>query len=312
MKIRNLSLSRLDMVTVRLVVRAAQLGNLTKAAEEAHLATSAASRRLRDLESALGSPLYERHSRGIVTTAVGRTFVKHCISLLQTMTQLDGELNDLKQGAVRHLRLCASTAAVDQFLPQLLADQARAYPKVIIELEEQVSGGVVNALREGRADIGVLVEGPDTRGLETRLFRQDELVLVLPAGHQLAAVRSPLRFDDALGEQWIGLTTGASLLQQQQQAAVASQRPLKLRMQVRSFDAVCHLVAAGLGVALLPKGAALPLVRALKLTWRPLTDKWARRRLLVAVLAGTTDPAIKTFVDFLTEASQTTNNKQSK
>jgi DNA-binding transcriptional LysR family regulator len=305
------NLSRFDLVTVRLVVRASQLGSLTKAAEEAHLATSAASRRLRDLESTVGSPLFSRHARGIVTTAAGRTFVKHGINLLQTLTQLDGELNDLKQGAVRHLRLCASTAAVDQFLPQLLADHARTYPKVIIELEEQVSGGVVNALREGRADVGVLVEGLDTRGLETRIFRKDELVLVLPAGHRLARARTPLWFDDVLDEQWIGLTTGASLLQQQQQAAFASQRPLKLRMQVRSFDAVCHLVAAGLGVALLPKGAALPLVRALKLAWRPLTDSWARRRLLVAVVAGTTDLAIEAFVDFLTDASPTANGERS-
>lgn len=309
---KTYNLSRFDLVTVRLVVRASQLGSITKAAEEAHLATSAASRRLRDLESTIGSLLFSRHARGIVTTAVGLTFVKHGINLLQTMTQLDGELDDLKQGAVRHLRLCASTAAVDQFLPQLLADHARTYPKVIIELEEQVSGGVVNALREGRADVGVLVEGLDTRGLETRIFRQDELVLVLPAGHRLAGARTPLRFDDVLDEQWIGLTTGASLLQQQQQAAFASQRPLKLRMQVRSFDAVCHLVAAGLGVALLPKGAALPLVRALKLAWRPLTDSWARRRLLVAVVAGTTDLAIEAFVDFLTEDSPTGNGKRSK
>jgi DNA-binding transcriptional LysR family regulator len=92
----------------------------------------------------------------------------------------------------------------------------------------------------------VFVEGPDTTGLSPRPFRRDELVMVLPRKHRLAG-RKPLAFADALDEDWISLNTGAAMLQQLQQAALAANRPLRLRMQVRSFDAVCHLVASGLG-----------------------------------------------------------------
>jgi molybdate transport repressor ModE-like protein len=297
------NLARFDLVSIRLAVACAQYGSLTAAAREAHLALAAASRRIRELEEALGDTLFERHARGVTPTAAGRVFARHGLALLQTLEQLGGELADLRQGIARHIRLCASTAAINQFLPPLLAAYAKRAPQVRVELEEQVSEAVVAWLREGRAELGVFVEGPDTTGLDCRLFRTDELVLVVPRGHPLAG-RTPLAFSDALDEDWISLNTGAAMLQKQQQAALAANKPLRLRMQVRSFDAVCHLVASGLGVAVLPKAAALPILRAMGLDWRPLTDAWAQRRVLVATGGTAPDAAVAALRDFLVEPSQ--------
>ena len=179
------------------------------------------------------------------------------------------------------------------------------HPLLRVDLEEQVSEAVVTSLREGRADIGVFVEGPDIAGLSARVFRNDQLVLVLPRGHRLAGARTPLPFSEALDEDWIGLNPGAAMLQKQQQAALAAGKPLRLRMQVRSFDAVCHLVASGLGIAVLPAAAALPIVRAVKLTSRPLADEWARRRLLVATVTGRDDAGVASLVNFMVEPSPT-------
>lgn len=304
------NLARFDLVSVRLAVACAQTGSLTAAARDSHLALAAASRRIRELEDALGDALFERHPRGLLPTAAGRVFVKHGLTLLQTMEQLGGELADLRRGIARHIRLCASSAAISQFLPPLLARYGELHPQVHIDLEEQVSEAVAATLREGRADVAVFVEGPDTTGLDTRLFREDELVLILPAGHTLTG-KTPLAFVDALDEEWISLTTGAAMLQKQQQAALAANRPLKLRMQVRSFDAVCHMVASGLGVAILPKAATLPMVKSMKLSWRPLADTWARRRLLTATTAGQPDAGIASLVDFLSpkEAPPSQNAK---
>ncbi|MEO8389114.1 LysR family transcriptional regulator [Polaromonas sp.] len=295
----NYNLARFDLVSVRLAVACAQTGSLTAAARDSHLALAAASRRIRELEDALGEALFERHPRGLLPTAAGRVFVKHGLTLLQTMEQLGGELADLRRGIARHIRLCASSAAISQFLPPLLARYGELHPQVHIDLEEQVSEAVAATLREGRADVAVFVEGPDTKGLDTRLFREDELVLILPAGHALARSKTPLAFVDTLDEEWISLTAGAAMLQKQQQAALAANRPLKLRMQVRSFDAVCHMVASGLGVAILPKAATLPMVKSMKLGWRPLADAWAKRRLLTATMAGQSDAGITSLVDFL-------------
>ncbi|MDP2442590.1 MAG: LysR family transcriptional regulator [Polaromonas sp.] len=299
-----MNLARFDLVSIRLAVACAQTGSLTAAARDSHLALAAASRRIRELEGALGDALFERHARGLLPTAAGRVFVKHGLTLLQTMEHLGGELDDLRQGIARHIRLCASSAAISQFLPTLLAQYGRLHPQVRVDLEEQVSETVVSTLREGRADVAVFVEGPDTGGLATRLFREDELVLVLPLKHPLAGKKTPIAFADTLDEEWISLTAGAAMLQQQQQAALAANRPLKLRMQVRSFDAVCHMVASGLGIAVLPKGASLPIVKTMKLGWRPLSDAWAQRRLLVATAAGDNEAAIVSLVDFLAEGAQ--------
>jgi DNA-binding transcriptional LysR family regulator len=298
------NLARFDLVSIRLAVYCAQTGSLTAAARDSHLALAAASRRIRDLETALGEALFERHPRGLLPTAAGRVFVKHGLTLLQTMEQLGGELADLRRGTARHIRLCASSAAISQFLPPLLARYGQLHPQVHVDLEEQVSETVVSTLREGRADVAVFVEGPDTAGLQAQFFREDELVLVLPAKHRLAAAKKPIAFADTLDEEWISLTAGAAMLQKQQQAALAANRPLKLRMQVRSFDAVCHMVASGLGIAILPKGASLPIASAMKLNLRPLTDAWARRRILVATAAGQDDAGIASLVGFLVEPSQ--------
>ena len=298
------NLARFDLVSIRLAVACVQTGSLSAAARQAHLALAAASRRIRELEAALGSPLFERHARGLLPTAAGRVFLKHGLTLLQTMDQLGGELADLRSGTARHIRLCASSAAISQFLPPLLAQYTKLQPHISIDLEEQVSESVVSTLREGRADMAVFVEGPDITGLDTHLFRQDELIVIFPADHRFAKTKGALAFADMLNEDWISLTAGAAMLQQQQQAALTAGRPFKLRMQVRSFDAVCHMVAAGMGMAALPKGAGLAIAKNMNLRWRPLSDSWAQRRLLVATQASQSDQDVTAFMDFLLPPSQ--------
>ena len=306
------NLARFDLVSIRLAVACFQTGSLSAAARDSHLALAAASRRIKELENALGDALFERHARGLLPTPAGRVFVKHGLTLLQTMEQLGAELGDLRQGIARHISLCASSAAISQFLPPLLARYGELHPQVRIELEEQVSEAAVTTLREGRADVAVFVEGPDTSGLTTQLFRTDELVLVMPAKHRFASAKTPIAFTDTLDEEWISLTAGAAMLQKQQQAALAVNRPFKLRTQVRSFDAVCHMVASGLGIAVLPKGASLPIVKAMKLGWRPLSDSWAQRRLLVATAVGEQDEGMTSLVRFLTQPSQNTKTRARK
>lgn len=296
------NLARFDFVTIRLAVSCVLTGSLTAAARECNLVLPAASRRIRELEDAVGSTLFDRHSRGLEPTAAGRIFARRGLALLQEMDQLIEELADASQGVVRHIQMSASTAAINQFLPPLIARYGQMQPQVRIEVEEQVSAQVVNALREGRSDIGVFVEGPDTRGLQVTDFRTDDLVLIMPHGHRLEG-RTPIAFADTLDEPWISLNAGAAMLEQQLTAAQAAGRVLKLRMQVRSFDAVGHMVASGLGIAALPRKAGLPILRAMKLAWRPLSDPWARRKLKIAIRPDA-DEALIALRDFLATPSQ--------
>ena len=301
-----MNLSRLDLTSIRLALACARTGSLTAAAQELHLAAAAASRRLRELETTLGSALFERHARGLRVTPAGDVMVRHGLALLQHLERLGHEVTDLREGHTRHVRLCTSTAALNQFLPPLLAGFADRHPDIRVDLEEQVTTAVVAALREGRCDLGIFVAGPAVDGLSPQVFAQDELVLVLPRGHALARSRKPVAFDTVLDQDLIGMNPGAALLQSLQSAAEQRGLPLRLRMQVRSFDAVCHLVAAGLGISVLPRAAVEPLAQAMGLTCRPLTDPWAKRHLLIAVGAGRqADEAVSTLMAHLTQTRAT-------
>lgn len=298
------NLSRFDFVSIRLAVLCAQTGNLTTAARECHLVLPAASRRIKDLEAAVGTALFERHSRGLKVTPAGQTFLRHGLTLLQDMQTLARELDDLQQGIKRHMRLFASTAAISQFLPKLLAELAIQHPDIQVDLEEKVSEQVVKGLLERRADVGVYVQGTPDEGLDALPLRGDELVLILPSEHPLCG-KKPIAFADALDEHWVSLNPGAALLQQQQTAAMALGKRLKLRMQVSSFDAVAHMVAAGLGVAMLPKASAMPIIQNMKLCWRPLLDPWAKRRLMIAIRPDA-DADAQAFRSALIASSQNT------
>lgn len=291
------NLARFDFISIKLAVLCVRSGSLTAAARACNLVLPAASRRLKELEAAVGEQLFERHSRGLVPTMAGKAFARHGTAMLQQMDSLFDDLSDIRQGVIRHIRLCSSTAAINQFLPPLLAKYAHEHPGIQVDVEEQVSELVVSSLREGLSDIGAYVEGPDAGGLESQNFRVDELVLIFPRGHSLSGEKA-VSFVETLDEPWISLNAGAALLQKQQQAAMAAGKTFKLRMQVRSFDAVGHLVASGLGLAALPKAAALPIIKAMKLGWRPLSDPWAKRQLKIGIRSDA-DTVIRELRDFL-------------
>ena len=179
-------------------------------------------------------------------------------------------------------RLWANTSAITQFLPADIAAFARANPAIRIELAELNSNEIVLGVLEGRADIGIFADRTPALGLHLMPYREDRLVLVVPAGHALARRRS-LGFEEAADFDVVSLSQGTSLAQRLQAETEAMGRRLRVRIQVRSFDAMCQMVAAGLGVAVLPADAVRALVRSLNLRQIPLTDAWARRQLLIGV-----------------------------
>lgn len=302
MQSKNYNLARFDFISIKLAVVCAQLGSLTAAARECNLVLPAASRRIHDLEKTIGAAMFHRHSRGLEPTDIGRAFVKHGLELLQGLDKLVQDIDNVKEGVSRQVRLTSSTAAINQFLPPLLAEYSELHPEIQVALDEQVSDLAVSSLREGRSDVAAYVEGPFDDDLDTRSFRKDLLVLIFPQGHRLTG-KSPIGFAETLDENWISLNAGAALLMRQQQTALEAGRPFKLRMQVRSFDAVAHMVASGLGIAALPKAAALPIIKAMKLSWRPLRDDWAQRQLKIAIRRDA-DSSVRAIRDFLCTPSQ--------
>lgn len=272
--------SRVDFVTLRLFSAVVHSGSITKGAAQCHLALSAASRRLRDFEAAAGTALLERSVHGVKPTPAGHVAAQHAARLFQGFELFSGELADFSQGYRGHVRLWANMASLIEFMPAALSDFMARQPGIRVEIEEQMSGDTVRALRDGLADIGVFAEGPSADGLTLLPFRHDTLVLLCPRTHPLAKARK-LAFADCLDHEFVGLNRGSALLKLTSQAAADAGHPLRMRVQVRSFDAMCQMVAAGLGVGVLPLAACEKWLGPRGLKAVRLTDAWAHRPLVI-------------------------------
>ncbi|WP_206996346.1 LysR substrate-binding domain-containing protein [Trinickia mobilis] len=275
-----MNLHRLDFVSLSLFTLVVRSGSISKGAELAHLAVGAASKRIADLEAAVGTELLERHSRGITLTAAGDALLRHAQRILNDVDQLSADLSDYAAGVVGVVRLWANTSAITQFLPAEIAAFTAANPEIRIELEEQNSEQVALAVVDGQADFGILADQMPTLGLQTTFYRRDQLVLVVPTSHPLAR-RKAISFDEALDFDFVSLARDTSLAKRLQLATDASGKRLKLRIQVRSFDAMCLMVAAGLGIAVLPEAAIRPHLRSMGLHKIALSEDWAERELLI-------------------------------
>ena len=280
-----MNLHRLDLVSLSLFNLVVRTGSISRGAELGHLAVGAASKRISDLEGTMGAELFERHSRGVTLTLAGHALHRHAQRILADVDSLAADLSDHACGIVGLVRLMANTSAVTQFLPADLSGFVAAHAGIRIELEESNSREAVLAVVDGRADIGIFAERTPTFGLQTVPYRRDHLVLVVPTGHALAA-RTPgaaLRLADVADFDFVSLPPETSLAQRLAAESAGIGRRLRVRIHVRSFDAMCQMVAAGLGIAVLPDAAVQPHLRSMALARIELADGWVARELLIGV-----------------------------
>ncbi len=276
-----------DIDSLALFVRAAELRSLTKAAEASHIGLAAASRRIALLEHRFKTSLFERSPRGVELTPAGTSLLPHAKALLVEINQMQAEMRDHADGSKGALRVQANTSVMTESLPDDLASFSRLNPDVRLVVEERWSAEIVRSLLAAECDVGVVVEGLRTDGLDTFPYSTDRLAAVMRVDHPLASVES-LQFADVLDDDFIALESGSSMMRLLAEQAVIVGKTLNLRVQVRSFEAVCRMVQAGLGTGLLPYQAAIALGEGKRLVVRPFADEWAMRRMLVCVLKGRT------------------------
>ncbi len=271
-----------DLQSLRIFLLVAQTGSLTKATDKSHMTLSALSKRIAELERTVDCALFVRQPRGLDLTPAGQELVQHARGVLDTVNRMAGEMSDFAIGVRGHVRIWANTSAIIQFLPRDLAAFLREQPLIRIGLEEKLSDHVVAAVVAGEADLGIFADNVPTHGLEKFLYRRDRLVVLVPSDHPLAA-RSEVSFSDTLHYDFVGLNQGSSLLQRLTDAAVAQDKALRLRIQVSSFDGICRMIEAGLGIGILPDGAVRPEILGDGLRVIALTDPWASRALWLGV-----------------------------
>ena len=271
---------RLDLTTLQLFVAVCERGSIGKAAETEFMAPSAVSKRLSDLETTVGTPLLMRHARGVTPTPAGQSLLHHARSVLFSLDKMQGELSEYADGVRGHVRVHANISATVQFLPEDLGGFIRAHDAIKIDLEEHLSTEVLRAVQEGAADLGICHVGGDDpiQGLQTLPYRQDRLVLIVPARHPLAG-HTAMAFADSLEWDHVGLHANSSIYRAMHAAATASGRNIRLRIRVSGLDAMCRMIHNGLGVGLMPRRAFELMRGAGDLMAVDLTDDWATRHI---------------------------------
>jgi len=272
---------RPDITSLALFIRVAELKSITKAANASHIALAAASRRIAQLEDQLGVHLLFRSARGVELTPAGTALLQHARDMMARLDSMRVELSDYAKGGKGLVRVQANASALAQYLPADLATFFTAHPLIKLSLEEERSSAIVEALHAGATDVGIVMERAESSGLQMFDYRTDVLCAVVPKKHPLRGRK--VAFAELLDQDFVGLENNTVISQLMLAEAHAREVPLKLRVEVKSFDVVARMIQAGLGIGVLPEAAATAFAGPMSLRLLALTDAWAQRKMFVAV-----------------------------
>lgn len=276
---------RIDLVSLRLFVAVCEESSIARAAEREFIAPSAVSKRINDLESLVGTPLLQRHKWGVRATPAGDALLHHARNVLRSLEKMQGELSEYTSGVRGHIRIFANVSSIVESLPDEIGAFLKRHDGVKIDLEEHTSAQVVRAVEEGLTDIGICWDRVDTRDVQVFPYRRDRIVVVLHRDHPLAG-RAQLAFAETLDYDQVGVHPDSAMYAVLRALAAQEGKTIKFRIHVSTFEAVCRMVRANLGLAVAPREAvglysATPSGDVLRVV--PLTDDWAERRLIVCV-----------------------------
>jgi len=273
---------RFDLADLSLFRHVVEAGSITHGAERAHLALAAASTRIRNMEEALGAALLVRGRAGVTPTQAGRTLLQHARAILRQAERLREDLSAYAGGLAGQIRVLSNTNALTEFLPEALSSFLATHPHVSIDLEERLSDEVVGLIAEGVGDLGIVAATVDASALETYPFRKDRFVLVVARDHPLAE-RQKIAFAQVLDHDFVGLDRASAIQRFVADKASRAGQPLRLRVQLRSFDAVCRLVECNVGIGIVPESTVRRVSKSMAITAVALTDAWAARDLTICV-----------------------------
>jgi DNA-binding transcriptional LysR family regulator len=269
-----------DLVDLALFIEVTTAENITRAAAGANMSLPAASMRIKNLERALGVQLLNRTRSGTKVTESGRILEGHAKAILAQVSALHEDLRRLSDDVAGTVSLVSNPNSL-QFLPAAIGTFLTDFPAVTIDLREGSSSeGIVQAVRAGTVDFGIVLNSVDVEGLESIPYCDDRMVVVVPRGHPLAA-RGSIFFAEALEHDLVTLDSQTYNYMFVQRCAAELGRTPTIRAQVGGFDVVCRLIEANVGVGLIPRAAACHHARLLGIEQIELLDAWASRGSLI-------------------------------
>ena len=295
-----------DFRQLRYFIAVAEELSFTRAAQRLHLSQPPLSQQIQALEQDLGVRLLERDKRNVTLTAPGRLFLDQARQILAMADEARTQVAEAAAGFSGHLKL-AYTVSVSfhPALPQTLLRLGQNAPNVRVWLSEMYSEPQFSAIRNGQIDVGFVRDVPthedDARALRIDVIDREPLVLALPSGHRLAG-RQRVELSEVAGDPFV--------VQPRELAATLYDRLVRLaakagfhpviRQHAQQINGLLALVAAGIGMALVP--ASMQVVKLAGVSYVPLGDPDAYLLLAVASPVEGASPVVQQFLDTVNQA----------
>lgn len=294
----------LDVKRLRILKEVADRGSFSAAAEALSYTQSAVSQQIAALEREANTQLVTRGSRGIRLTEAGEALVRHADAILTRLADAEAELAAIAGLRGGRLRLAAFPTVGATLMPLAIAKFRQRHPDIELTVRQLEPEDSLPLLKMGELDIALTIEPselPDTEGLESTFLLDDPMFVALPLDHPLAR-KQRVRMKDLSGEAWIGTTDACSCGALVRNHCIRNGFEPQITFESDDYLAIQGLVAAGVGVAMIPT-LALTTVRD-DIVIRDLGSEAPIRKIAAATLPGAQrSPAARAMLEVLSEVA---------
>lgn len=284
----------MNLEHLQIFLTVVECGSFSAAALHLDISQSAVSRAIASLEAELGVTLLTRGRFGAYPTQVGDRILDYARQMLDARKQMEQEINQAKGLQGGRVRIASFRSAATHLLPPLIARFSQRFPMIEVTLTEADPTGVEQALREGKVDIGLFPLPRASEDFETWEIARDEFVVLLPKSVRLKTATLT----------WKDLSRLSFILYNYAECTSAVRdhwarwgQTIKVAYEIKEDSTIVSMVAQGLGAAILPRLAALPIPAGVQV--RSLPEP-LERIIGAAVLANVLPPpAVFAFIDLL-------------
>ena len=262
---------------LRVFVAVAHSRSLAEASERVHLSQPAISIALRKLEENVGGALFARTTRQLALTPEGEAFLPVAVRLLNDWNEAFEDLNDQFSKQRGKVTVAALPTLAAGLFPRVIKLFHEAYPRINLSLHDVLAEQINQMVREGRADLGLSVPPSDAEDLTFEPVLEDSYVVVCPCGHPLLA-QSAIAWSQLAAYPFIGINRLSSSRQDIDRIMQSVGERLDILCDARQIATVGRMVAAGLGISVLPS-LSFRQIAADGIEYRPLVEPTIRREL---------------------------------